>query len=76
MTAKNYLLKDSTTGKQVELEARSGTLGPDVFDIRSVYADQGAFTFDPGFASTASCESTITFIDGVEGILLLSRLPG
>ena len=75
MSAKNYLLEDSTTGKQIELEARTGTLGPDVFDIRSVYAEQGAFTFDPGFASTASCESKITFIDGVEGILLYRGYP-
>jgi len=49
--------------------------GPDVFDIRKLYAMTGAFTFDPGFTSTASCESKITFIDGDKGILLYRGYP-
>jgi citrate synthase len=75
MSAKTYRLEDSESGKQVEFEARAGTLGPDVFDIRSLYAKQGVFTYDPGYASTASCESKITFIDGEEGVLLYRGYP-
>jgi len=75
MTVKTYRIENSETGQQQELEARPGTLGPDVFDIRSLYAEQGVFTYDPGFASTASCESKITFIDGAEGVLLYRGYP-
>ena len=56
--------------KIFELPAFSGTEGPDVVDIRQLYGDAGIFTYDPGFTSTASCESNITYIDGDEGILL------
>jgi len=52
-----------------------GTVGPDVVDIRKLYADTGMFTYDPGFTSTASCKSKITFIDGDEGILLHRGYP-
>jgi citrate synthase len=75
MSPKTYLLKDSDSGKEIELPTSAGTLGPDVFDIRSVYSEQGAFTYDPGFASTASCESKITYIDGAEGVLLYRGYP-
>jgi citrate synthase len=75
MTAKTYRIEDSETGEHLELEARKGTLGPDVFDIRSLYAEQGVFTYDPGFASTASCDSKITYIDGSEGVLLYRGYP-
>ena len=75
MSAKTYLLKDSASGNEIELGAHAGTLGPDVFDIRSVYGELGAFTYDPGFATTASCESKITFIDGDKGILLYRGYP-
>ena len=57
-------------GKEISCPVRSGTVGPDVIDIRKLYAQTGAFTFDPGFMSTASCDSAITYIDGDEGILL------
>jgi len=57
-------------GKTVELPLRSGTIGPDVIDIASVYRDTGMFTYDPGFTSTANCSSKITFIDGDKGELL------
>ncbi len=60
--------------KTVDLPVQKGTLGPDVIDIRKLYADTDAFTYDPGFTSTASCESKITYIDGDAGVLLQSRL--
>jgi len=69
-SAASATLTDPATGKDVVLPLMSGTLGPDVMDIRRLYADTGHFTFDPGFVSTASCESAITYIDGDEGILL------
>jgi citrate synthase len=62
-------------GKAVELPVLKGTTGPDVVDIRKLYGETGVFTFDPGFTSTASCESKITFIDGDEGILLHRGYP-
>ncbi len=75
MSAKTFQLKDSKSGTESELEVSVGTLGPDVFDVRSVYSEQGVFTYDPGFASTASCESKITFIDGGKGVLLYRGYP-
>lgn len=54
---------------------RQGELGPDVIDIGSLYAKTGRFTYDPGFTSTASCDSDLTFIDGDEGILLHRGYP-
>ena len=56
--------------KQFELPTFSGTEGPEVVDIRKLYGEADVFTYDPGFTSTASCESDITFIDGDKGILL------
>ncbi len=56
--------------KAIELPIITGTVGPDVIDIRKLYAQTDHFTFDPGFTSTASCESQLTYIDGDEGILL------
>lgn len=58
----------------VELPILSGTMGPDVIDVRSL-TNQGVFTFDPGFMSTAACESKITFIDGDKGILMHRGYP-
>src|SRR5918996_780363 len=52
-----------------------GTIGPDVIDVSKLYAETGMFTFDPGFTSTGSCESKITYIDGDEGILLYRGYP-
>jgi len=57
-------------GKVIELPIMSGSLGPDVIDITSLYKEADMFTFDPGFTSTGSCKSDITFIDGDQGILL------
>jgi citrate synthase len=62
-------------GKPVTLPVREGSLGPAVVDIRNLYATTDLFTFDPGFTSTASCESKITFIDGDEGVLLYRGYP-
>jgi citrate synthase len=58
-----------------EVPVIKGTLGPDVLDVRKLYADSDRFTFDPGFTSTASCESKITYIDGDAGILLHRGYP-
>ena len=61
-------------GKEIELPIYSGTLGPDVIDVKDVLA-AGHFTFDPGFMATAACESKITFIDGNKGVLLHRGYP-
>ena len=61
--------------QSADYPVRSGSVGPDVIDIRKLYANTGAFTFDPGFTSTASCESAITYIDGDAGILLHRGYP-
>ena len=61
--------------KSVQLPIIKGTTGPDVVDIRKLYADADVFTFDPGFTSTASCESKITYIDGDAGVLLHRGYP-
>src|SRR5687768_9755306 len=57
-------------GKEVVLPLMGGSIGPQVIDVRKLYAETGHFTYDPGFTSTASCESKITYIDGDEGVLL------
>ena len=57
-------------GRTADFPVLKGTLGPDVIDVRKLYGQTGMFTYDPGFTSTASCSSKITFIDGDEGILL------
>jgi citrate synthase len=67
--------KISINGTDVEAAIRSGTIGPDVVDIRKLYAQTGAFTFDPGFMSTAACESALTYIDGDQGVLLHRGYP-
>ncbi len=62
-------------GKTHGLPVLSGTIGPNVIDIRRLYGDTGYFTYDPGFTSTASCESKITYIDGDAGVLLYRGYP-
>jgi citrate synthase len=59
----------------VEMPVYKGTIGPDVIDIRKLYGQSGMFTYDPGFLSTASCQSAITFIDGDKGELLYRGYP-
>ena len=66
----NSIATVTVDGKTIECPVRSGSVGPDVIDIRKLYAQTGAFTFDPGFTSTASCDSALTYIDGDEGVLL------
>ena len=61
---KPFTLFNNETGKSYEIPVIEGSVGPNVLDIRSLYNDTGMFTYDPGFTSTASCESSITFIDG------------
>ena len=68
-------LIDEASGRRVELPLLGGTLGPSVIDIRKLYSELGYFTYDPGFTSTASCESRITFIDGDQGVLLHRGYP-
>jgi citrate synthase len=61
--------------KTLDLPIYKGTIGPDVIDIRRLYSEGGVFTFDPGFTSTGSCESAITYIDGDKGELLYRGYP-
>ena len=65
----------AVAGGHRELPVRKGTLGPDVIDITTLYAETGHFTYDPSFTSTASCELKITFIDGGKGVLLYRGYP-
>src|SRR5690606_9433832 len=58
-----------------EFPILSGSVGPEVMDIRSLYAKTGLFTYDPGFTSTAACDSAITYIDGDKGVLLYRGYP-
>ena len=65
----------SVRGKSYELPIYGGSTGPEVIDISTLYRDTNMFTYDPGFTSTASCESTITYIDGDKGELLYRGYP-
>ncbi len=66
---------DNRTAERFELPLLIGSLGPPVIDVRKLYSDYRFFTYDPGFTSTAACESRITYIDGEEGILLHRGYP-
>jgi citrate synthase len=68
-------LTDNSTGKTYEFPLIPGSVGPKVIDIRSLYAETDYFTYDPGYTSTGSCESKITYIDGDNGILLHRGYP-
>lgn len=74
MTKDAYRLV-SPSGSEMDLPVRTGTIGPAVVDIARLYKEQGVFTYDPGFVSTGSCESDITFIDGEKGILMYRGYP-
>jgi citrate synthase len=67
---KTVTITDNTSGKSVTLPVNTGSIGPDVIDVRRLYAKTGMFTFDPGYGATGSCVSGLTYIDGDEGILL------
>jgi citrate synthase len=75
MTDRTATLNFSDGSPAVTFPVLSGTVGPDVIDIRTLYGKTGKFTFDPGFLSTASCNSTITYIDGDKGELLYRGYP-
>jgi len=68
-------LTDNSTGKSYDFPLLPGTVGPKVIDIRSLYSDTGLFTYDPGYTSTGSCQSAITYIDGDAGVLLHRGYP-
>src|SRR6202045_1229715 len=68
-------LTDNASGKSIELPVIEGSVGPKVIDVRKLYAQTGYFTYDPGFMATAACRSSITYIDGDEGILLYRGYP-
>jgi len=65
----------SFEGQSLDFPIYSPTLGPDVIDISKLYGTGDVFTYDPGFTSTASCESAITYIDGAKGELLYRGYP-
>ena len=73
MTDKSVTL--GVNGSNFNYPVLEGTVGPEVVDIRKLYAQTDMFTYDPGFTSTASCESAITYIDGEAGILLHRGYP-
>jgi len=75
MSEKLATLSFSDGTPSVDFPVFSGTIGPDVVDVRALYAKTGKFTYDPGFMSTASCRSNITFIDGDKGVLLYRGYP-
>ncbi|ACF13083.1 citrate synthase I [Chloroherpeton thalassium ATCC 35110] len=75
MGKKTVTITNNATGQSEEFPLLNGTHGPDVFDIRQLYKKMNLFTYDPGYKSTASCESKITYIDGDEGILLYRGYP-
>ncbi|MDE1900720.1 MAG: citrate (Si)-synthase [Alphaproteobacteria bacterium] len=74
-TPHTVTLTDDATGRSWKLPVMEGSTGPNVIDIRKLYGETGFFTHDPGFTSTSSCESKITFIDGDKGILLHRGYP-
>jgi len=63
-------MTDKATGKEYQFPVLSGSVGPDVIDVRKLYTDTGYFTYDPGYTSTGACKSAITYIDGDKGVLL------
>jgi citrate synthase len=70
MTSSKKAMLQYGDGKSVEFPVLDGSIGPEVIDIRSLYGKTGMFTYDPGYLSTASCSSKITYIDGDQGVLL------
>jgi len=74
-TDNTFTLTNNANGQSFELPVLKGTTGPNVIDVRRLYADTDHFTYDPGFTSTGSCESEITFIDGEKGVLQYRGIP-
>ena len=75
MTKQTVTITDNITGKQVELDVLQPSIGVKTIDIRKLYKELGYFTYDPGFMSTASCSSEITYLDGDAGTLLYRGYP-
>jgi len=75
MSKKRFTLIDNDNKKEYQLDGMKGSIGPDVINISSLYKDTGLFTYDPGFTSTAACNSKITYIDGEKGVLLYRGYP-
>ena len=75
MSKKRFTLIDNEKKKEYHLDGMKGSIGPDVINISTLYKDTGLFTYDPGFTSTAACNSKITYIDGEKGILLYRGYP-
>ncbi len=75
MVDKKVILTDPQTGKQLELDVLEPTMGPPTIDIRKLYKEMGYFTYDPGYVSTASCWSKITYMDGEKGVLSYRGYP-
>ncbi len=75
MSEETVTLIDDTTGKEIKLPLYTPTAGPKVIDIGKLYKELGYFTYDPGFMSTASCSSAITFLDGGKGVLQYRGYP-
>ena len=72
---KTVTITDNETGKQVECPVLEGTYGAPVINTRKLYKELGMFTYDPGYATTASCKSAITYLDGEQGILMHRGYP-
>ena len=75
MGSNTVTIIDNTTGKEIELPVHEGSDGPAVIDVQALYKHLGKFTYDPGFVSTASCRSSITYLDGDAGILRYRGYP-
>ena len=75
MSERHYRVVEANSGDALDLQLRRGTDGPSVIGISGLYESQGVFTYDPGFGATASCSSTVTFIDGEQGILRYRGYP-
>lgn len=75
MSERTVTITDNTTGKSIECPVYDGVYGASVVDIKKLYPKLGMFTYDPGYGSTASCRSSITYLDGEEGVLLYRGYP-
>ena len=75
MAKRTVTVTDNKTGRSIELPVKEATNGPDAVDIGRFFRELGYFTYDPGFVSTASCHSKLTYLDGDQGQLLYRGYP-
>ena len=75
MNKDSVTVTDNRNGQQYEIPFKHATQGPDAIDIGRFYRDTGYFTYDPGFLSTASCHSSLTYLDGEQGVLQYRGYP-